>query len=111
MAGTPVGPTNGGKVYAFNNLTTSPVQVVPANVSRIGITFHNPGVAVIYFAPVLVQTTGSNASLTPSINALGGCFLLNPGDTYTITGECTGAWQAFSASGSSNPLTVMESNV
>ena len=108
----PVGPTSGGKVYAFNNVGTSPSQVAPANQSRTAIAFHNPGTVDLFIAPALVQTTGSSVALVPSNGALGGCFRLyaNGGDR-TITGECQGAWQAFAASGTTNALTVVDSNV
>lgn len=107
-----VGPTSGGKVYAFNNLTTTPGVVAPANQFRQAITFHNPGTVDIFVAPSLVQTSGSNAALTPTTSALGGCFRVyaNGGDR-TISGECQGAWQAFSASAAGNPLTVIDTNV
>ena len=108
---TPIGPTSGGKVYAYNNLTVTPGQVAPANVNRTGITFHNPGTIAAYIAPALAQTSGASVALTPAVGSIGGCFLLGPGGMLTINGECSGAWQAFSASGSGNPLTVMESNV
>lgn len=107
-----VGPTSGGKVYAYNNLTTTPGVVAAANPARISITFHNPGTVDIFVGPSLVQTTGSNVALAPTTSALGGCFRIyaNGGDR-TITGECQGAWQAFAASGSGNPLTVIDTNV
>ena len=47
-----VGPTSGGKVYAFNNLTTSPIQVAPANPNRTGINFYNPGAVNVLAATV-----------------------------------------------------------
>ncbi len=107
-----VGPTNGGKVYAFNNLGTAPAQVAAANQSRVSITFHNPGTVDIFIAPALVLSGGSSVALVPSTSALGGCFRVYAnGGQLTITGECQGAWQAFSASASNNPLTVMESNI
>lgn len=111
-----VGPTSGGKVYAFNNLGTTPIVIAPANQFRSGINFHNPGTVTIYVAPVNVQANNSiptsitNSTLTPSTSALGGCIMLPPGYTFSLTGECTGAYQAFAASGVNNPLTVTDSN-
>jgi hypothetical protein len=106
-----VGPTSGGKVYAFNNLTTTPGVVAPANPSRVAITFHNPGTIDLFIAPSVAQTTGSSVALVPTTAALGGCVrILALGGSHTITGECQGAWQAFSASGSSNSLTVIDTN-
>ena len=107
-----VGPTSGGKVYAYNNLSTTPETVAAANQSRVSITFHNPGTVNAYVAPANVQTTGTNAALSPTTSALGGCLLiLSGGGQLTISGECQGAWQGFSASGSGNPLTVIDTNV
>ena len=116
---TPIGPTNGGKVYAYNNLGTSPQVVAPINVNRGSITFHNPGSVNVVVFPVLVQalntaptSTGSNVSLTPTTSALGGGLMIYAnGGQITMTGECQGAWQALATSNSGNPLTVIESNV
>lgn len=113
-----VGPTSGGKVYAFNNLSSTPQVIAPANPQRASITFHNPGTIDIYVAPSVVQANNSipatsitNSTLTPSTSALGGCFKIAAGGGYfSLSGECTGAYQAFSASGTNNPLTVADSN-
>lgn len=110
-----VSGANGGKIYAFNNISESGlVTVAPALTSRRKITFHNPGPNDIYVAPALVQTTGSSVAFTPSNAALGGCFrVYGNGGTLAIEGECQGAWQAFAVTGagSSNPLTVMDTNI
>ena len=107
----PVGPTSGGKVYAYNNLTTTPQQVAPANVNRTSITFHNPGTIDVFIAPALIQTSGSSVAFAPTTLALGGCFIVFAnGGEKTITGECQGAWQAFAAS-ATGTLTVADSNV
>lgn len=110
-----VSGASGGKIYAFNNISESGlVTVAPALTSRRKITFHNPGPNDIYVAPALVQTTGSSVAFTPSNAALGGCFrVYGNGGTLVIEGECQGAFQAFAltGAGSSNPLTVMDSNV
>ncbi len=105
---------SGGKIYAFNTISTTPQQVAPANVSRTKITFHNPGDVDIFIAPAvtLSPTTGSNVTLTPTTSVLGGCWrVFSNGGSLEITGECSGAWQAFSASSSAKPLTVMDSNL
>ena len=116
----PIGPTSGGKVYAYNNLNTTPEVVAPANQQRASITFDNPGTVDIFVAPVNVQaintapTTppGTNVALSPTTSLLGGCYrIFSNGGSRTFTGECQGQWQAFSASSSSNPLTVTDSNV
>jgi hypothetical protein len=99
---------NGGKVWPFNNISTSPQQVLAPSPSRASITFHNPGAVDILIAPN-VQANGT--PLVPSVGALGGCFrVFANGGSLTVTGECQVGWQAFSASASGNPLTVMESN-
>ena len=106
---------SGGKVYKYNAIDTTPQGVLPANTARQSIVFHNPGTIDIFICP----TSGyadvnavSRTSFTPTTSALGGCFrVYGNGGSLTITGECQLAWQAFSASGSGNPLTVMESNV
>ena len=112
-----VGPTSGGKVYAFNNLTTSPQVVAPVNVARTMITFDNPGTVDIIVFPVYVQAlnsigTISNQPLTPTTAALGGGYRIYAnGGSRTFSGECQGSWQALSVSASGNPLTVTDSNV
>ena len=104
-----VGAANGGKVYPFNNISTTPQQVIGANPGRAKLTFHNPGAQDIMVAPA-IQANGQ--TLTVSTALLGGCYRVfaNGGDRV-IEGECQTAWQAFSVSGSSLPLTVSESNV
>lgn len=103
---------NGGKIRAFNALSTTPQVVAAANAARQKIIFHNPGTIDVFIAPSLVIVNGSDAALSPTTAALGGCFRVYAnGGTLEITGECQGAWQAFSASGTGNPLTVMDSNV
>lgn len=114
-----VGPASGGKVYAYNNISTTPLVVAQANPQRTSITFHNPGNVSILVAPVLVQginaapnPPGSDTSLTPSPSALGGGWLVPAnGGWWTLTGECTKAYQAIALTGTGNPLTVSESNV
>lgn len=102
---------SGGKVYAFNTLSTTPQVVAPANAFRQRITFHNPGDVDIFIAPANVVNTGSQVALTPTTSALGGCWrVFANGGTLEISGECNGAWQAFSASSTGKPLTVMDSN-
>jgi|SRR5215469_15570847 len=111
----PVGPTSGGKVYAYNNLSTTPQTVVNPNAGRVAITFHNPGAVDAFVAPQVVRSDLVNKSdtpLVPSTIALGGCVrIFANGGTWVVTGECQGGWQAFSASGIGNPLTVIDSNI
>lgn len=103
-----VGPTSGGKVTPLNNLSASPIVAVAANPQRASITFHNPGTLTVYVYPSITAVGQVNS---PNLSSLGGTFQLLPGATMTLTGEIQGAWQAFSASGSNQPLTVMESNL
>lgn len=107
-----IGAAGGGRVYAFNALTTAPQQIVGSNPARQKITVYNPGAVDVYIAPTLVQNTGADVPLTPSVSALGGCFIVyKNGGCISISGECQKPWQAFSASGTANPLTVIDSNV
>ena len=107
-----VSSASGGRTYAFNNISTSPAQVIGANPARQSITVHNPGAVDIFFAPTVVQNGGSDTTLSPSPSALGGCYrVYSNGGTLVITGECQKPWQAFALSGTTNPLTVTDSNV
>ena len=110
-----VNGANGGKVYAYNNIIESGlVTVAVANPARQRITFHNPGTSDIFVAPAYIQTTGSNVAFTPSNAVLGGCIRVYAnGGQFTVEGECQGAWQAFAVTGAgtSNPLTVIDTNV
>lgn len=106
---------SGGKVYGYNNITESGlVTVAAANSARVKLTFHNPGSSDVFIAPVVIQTTGSNVAFTPSNATLGGCIrIYGNGGQFIIEGECQGAYQAFAVTGagSSNPLTVIDTNV
>lgn len=107
-----VSSASGGRTYSFNNLNTTPEQIVGTNPQRQRIIIHNPGTIDIFVAPVSVIINGSDSPLSPSPSALGGCILVYAnGGTLVIDGECQKPWQAFSRSGSNNPLTVIDSNV
>ena len=112
---------SGGKVYGYNNINETTARVVaPANPSRVRISFHNPGANDIFIAPVNVQnvlgtspTNPSDVALTLTNAALGGSRrVYGNGGTLDITGECQGSWQALAVTGAgtTNPLTVMDSN-
>lgn len=103
---------SGGQFYAFNNLSTTPQPILAANSQRQKITIHNPGAVDIFVAPAVVLVNGSDTPLVPNTGALGGCFRVYAnGGTLEISGECQKAWQAFAASGTGNPLTVVDTNV
>lgn len=112
-----VGAASGGKIYAFNTLTSTPQIVAPASPQRSSISFYNPGTVNVYIAPVYVQAlntigTLTNQALTPSATALGGCFIVyGGGGSLVLSGECQGAWQAFTPPNTTNPLTVSDNNV
>lgn len=104
---------SGGKINVFNGITTAPQAVVLANPQRRQIIFHNPGDIDLYIGPALaLNAAGQNVAFVPALGSLGGCFLVfGNGGSLTITGECQGGWQAFAKSGTTNPLTVMDSNI
>src|ERR1700739_1583753 len=90
-----VSSASGSRVYAFNNISSTPQQVVGQNASRQSVTFHNPGANDILVAPAYVQNSGSDVALVPSPSALGGCFRVYAnGGTLILSGECQKPWQA-----------------
>lgn len=101
---------SGGKVYGYNNIhNVTPVTVAPANTSRRRLTFHNPGAEDIYVYPTI---DGNGAALAPTIAAPGGAFrIFGSGGALVLEGEIQGIWRALAAAGTTNPLTVMDSNV
>lgn len=101
---------SGGKVTGFNNIhNVTPVVVAAANTSRRRLTFHNPGTENIYVYPTVNAAGAANA---PTVAAPGGSFLIFAnGGALTVEGEIQGAWAALAAAGTTNPLTVMDSNV
>lgn len=97
-------------ITAVNTIGTSPGPVIGANPARTAITFHAPGGIDLYVAPTQVLSGGISVNLTPSLSAFGGCFHIFAGGDRTITGDAAAqAWQAFAASSSNQPLTIMES--
>lgn len=106
-----IGSASGGRTYAFT-LGTTPIQIVGANPQRQKITIHNPGTVDIFVAPLYVISADSDLLLVPSPTALAGCFrVFANGGTFVIDGECQKPYQAFAASGSNNPLTVVTTSV
>lgn len=110
-----VSSASGGKFYAYPIITESvATQVAPANPARQQITFHNPGSNDILIYPQFVVNTGSNAPNPASTTNPGGAYrLFALGGTWTVSGECQGAWFATGVGGSTNnnQLTVIDSNV
>lgn len=107
-----VSAASGGFFLAFNNISTTPQQVLGQNPARQSVTFHNPGTVDIFVAPAFVQNTGADVALVPSNSALGGCFRVYAnGGSLTLTGEVQKPFQAFAATGSTNALTVVPCNV
>jgi hypothetical protein len=126
----PVGPTSGGKVYAFNNLGTTPEVVAPANPARASIRFDNQGTVDVIIFPCNVQALNpswvatstlqggvsgsvnlSNVALSPNTTTLGGGYRIFANGGFIIfAGECQGSFQALAITGSGNPLTVTDSN-
>ena len=104
---------SGGSPLAFNSISTVPQVVVGLNPARRRITVHNPGTVDVFFAPTTVAgPTGSDIALTPSTGSLGGCFRVYAnGGTLVIDGECQKPWQAFAVSGTTNPLTILVTNI
>jgi hypothetical protein len=122
LVGSPgsIGPTSGGKVYAYNNIGTTAQTVAPASAFRTGITFDNPGANDVVVAPAVVQALnvapatppGSSVALVLTTTNLGGGYRISAnGGSRTIVGECQGAWQAIALTGATNTLTVTDSNI
>lgn len=107
-----IGPASGGKVTAFNNISTVFTQVIAANPSRVAISFHNPGTQNLFVGPMVVlNSSGQNTANAPTNAAPGGAYVVYPAATLVMTGECQGAWGAFAAANATNPLTISESNI
>lgn len=108
-----VSTATGGKIYAYNTITSANnVTVVAANPQRTKITFHNPSDVDILISPTQSFNGSILATLTPTNAAKGGGFtVFAAGGTLTIEGECQQAWQALAASGAGKALTVMDSNL
>jgi hypothetical protein len=110
---------SGGKTYGYNNITDAQNTIVAnANPQRQEITFHNPGTVDIFVSQTVIQnilgtapTQPSDVAFVPTTSAFGGTYrVFANGGQLTVKGECQKAWQALAASGTTNPLTVTESN-
>ena len=89
---------------AINNLATTIATVIGTSLLRHGIIFHNPGTNNVYVFPTLATT------VTTAL--VGGAFIIYPGGTLefpsTVYTNITCGWSAWVATGSSQPLTVVE---
>ena len=105
--------SNGGKTYVFNSVTnTGNIVVAPINPTRRRITFVNPSTTVILYVSMTTAIDpilGTASSLIPTVASLGGTLPVYPGSYVTIDGDCQCQWQALAASGTNNPLTVLDS--
>lgn len=112
----------GGRIFGFNNIDESAAIVVAqANPVRFRIRFHNPGTNDLFIAPVNVQNDLVTAPMQPKDHPLtldnshlgGAIRLFANGGTLDISGECQGAWQALAitGAGTTNSLTVIDSNI
>lgn len=101
-------PWNKTNLVGINNIGTTGSPILSANSQRVAITFHNPGTQTIY-------PYSNGLPVPPNLSALGGAYMVLPGAEVTIYGGDTnsissvnGAWSAFAAGGSGNPITIME---
>lgn len=89
----------------INSLSTTASVVIAASTTRHGLMFHNPGTASVYVYPTL-------ASTAPTTTTVGGSFLILPGGTLefppALYPNVNCGWSAFSGTGSSQALTVVE---
>ena len=89
----------------INTLSTTIMVVIASSVIRHGIVFHNPGTVNAYVFPTAIATA-------PTTALVGGSFIIDPGGTVTFAAmgfaNVNAGWSGFSASGSGNPLTILE---
>jgi len=94
--------------YALT-LTTSSVQILPANPTRKGVAFSNPGPNSVAVCPAVGNAGQAVAAVingAGSITILPGGLLLVPQNTWPDA-VATCAWNAI-ASGGSTPFTAWE---
>jgi hypothetical protein len=83
-------------------LGTVSLQAIAANLNRRGIMFLNPSAVTIYVCPGnQAAVIGQGIPILP-----GGGPVSFIGDGVNVFFNC--AWNAISASGSGNPLTILE---
>ena len=105
LGGSQVSTTSSPVSTPVNNLSTTAISVISTSFLRQGIIFHNPGTASVYVYPTL-------ASTAPTTTTVGGSFLILPGGTLAFPSSLypniNCGWSAFSGTGSSQALTVVE---
>lgn len=89
----------GPNTFATPLVGTSPIQVIPANGSRLGLFVYNPGT-------VATLAICGDDVVNPTVNGAGTLTLL-PGAGMQLDGW-TRALVAIASTGASNPITVME---
>lgn len=96
--------TTSPSATAINNLGTTIATVISTSLVRHGLIFHNPGTVNAYVFPSLATT------VTTAL--VGGSFIIYPGGTLefpsTVYTNINCAWSAWVATGSSQPLTIVE---
>ena len=97
--------TSSPGAIGINSISTTAGVVLGTSTIRHGLVFHNPGTANIYVFPTAISTT-------PTTSLVGGTFIIYPGGTLTMPSTMftnVGAgWSAFSGTGSSQALTIVE---
>ena len=96
----------GGVTWTINGISTTAIQILPQNLNRNQVTFHNPN-PVGPLVWVYQSTPGSSTVAAPP--ALGGTYLILPGGFLPIVGgNVTSAWLGFSSSGANVGFTIGE---
>lgn len=99
-------PIVDGRTVAVGTLNAASVEVVGINPQRNSITFHNPNISS-NINVFVCQAQDANGSNLPAAPDGAGCFCIFPGASLTFEGNVGGAWNACSASGSNQALTVL----
>lgn len=98
-ATTATSPTTSGKT-----LGTTATAIIASSAIRHGIIFHNPGTATVYVFP--------SAQTAPTLAAPAGAFVIYAGGTLpfppTQFPNVNSSWSAFAATGTAQPITVVE---
>jgi len=105
LAGGAASTTTSPVSTGINTLNTVATAVISTSSVRQALIFHNPGTTNVYVYPSLT-------SAAPTTTAPGGSFIMFPGGTLSLSNEefsnINCGWSAFAATGSSQPLTIVE---